>query len=354
MRVLGIETSCDETGVGLVDSQRGVVGQALFSQTEIHAPYGGVVPELASRDHVRRLLPLIKETLGDAGLGQVDAVAYTAGPGLIGALLTGATLGHALAWARGLPALGVHHLEAHLLAPLLDAPSPEPPFVALLVSGGHTQLVLVKELGDYKILGDTLDDAVGEAFDKTAKLLGMSYPGGPEVEKLARSGNPARFAGRLGFPRPMVRKPGLDFSFSGLKTHVRNVLRDVSGDEQTKADVARAFEEAVTEVLAVKCRRALKQTHCERLVVAGGVSANRRLRERLESLARLGGVRVFFPRPALCTDNGVMIAYAGLLRLQSGGESTPWPQVRPRWNLESLELISRRRSGAPTSPARGG
>lgn len=343
MRVLGIETSCDETGVGLVDSQHGVVGQALFSQTEIHAPYGGVVPELASRDHVRRLLPLIEEALGGAGgagLEQVDAVAYTAGPGLIGALLTGATLGHALAWARGLPALGVHHLEAHLLAPLLDAPSPEPPFVALLVSGGHTQLVLVEDLGDYTILGDTLDDAVGEAFDKTAKLLGLSYPGGPEVEKLARSGDPARFAGRLGFPRPMLRKPGLDFSFSGLKTHVRKVLRDVPGDEQTKADVALAFEEAVTEVLAVKCRRALKQTRCDRLVVAGGVSANRRLRESLKSLARRGGV--FFPRPALCTDNGVMIAYAGLLRLQAGEESTPWPQVHPRWNLESLELISRR------------
>ena len=337
MRVLGIETSCDETGVGLVDSQRGVVAQALFSQAEIHAPYGGVVPELASRDHVRRLLPLIEETLGEGGLEQVDAVAYTAGPGLVGALLTGAAFGHALAWACGLPAVGVHHLEAHLLAPLLDEPSPEPPFVALLVSGGHTQLVLVKQLGDYEILGDTLDDAVGEAFDKTAKLLGLSYPGGPEVEKLARAGNPERFS----FPRPMMRKPGLDFSFSGLKTHVRNVLRDAPGDEPTKADVARAFEEAVTEVLAVKCRRALEQTRCDRLVVAGGVSANRRLRERLDLLARRAAARVFFPRPTLCTDNGVMIAYAGLLRLQAGEESTPWPQVRPRWNLESLEAVSR-------------
>ncbi len=337
MHVLGIETSCDETGVGLVDSQRGVVAQALFSQAEIHAPYGGVVPELASRDHVRRLLPLIEETLGEGGLEQVDAVAYTAGPGLVGALLTGAAFGHALAWACGLPAVGIHHLEAHLLAPLLDEPSPEPPFVALLVSGGHTQLVLVKQLGDYEILGDTLDDAVGEAFDKTAKLLGLSYPGGPEVEKLARAGNPERFS----FPRPMMRKPGLDFSFSGLKTHVRNVLRDAPGDEPTKADVARAFEEAVTEVLAVKCRRALEQTRCDRLVVAGGVSANRRLRERLDLLARRAAARVFFPRPTLCTDNGVMIAYAGLLRLQAGEESTPWPQVRPRWNLESLEAVSR-------------
>ena len=337
MHVLGIETSCDETGVGLVDSQRGVVAQALFSQAEIHAPYGGVVPELASRDHVRRLLPLIEETLGEGGLEQVDAVAYTAGPGLVGALLTGAAFGHALAWACGLPAVGIHHLEAHLLAPLLDEPSPEPPFVALLVSGGHTQLVLVKQLGDYEILGDTLDDAVGEAFDKTAKLLGLSYPGGPEVEKLARAGNPERFS----FPRPMMRKPGLDFSFSGLKTHVRNVLRDAPGDEPTKADVARAFEEAVTEVLAVKCRRALEQTRCDRLVVAGGVSANRRLRERLDVLARRAAARVFFPRPTLCTDNGVMIAYAGLLRLQAGEESTPWPQVRPRWNLESLEAVSR-------------
>lgn len=340
MRVLGIETSCDETGVGLVDSERGVVGEALFSQIAVHAPYGGVVPELASRDHVRRLLPLIGEALGDGGLQQVDAVAYTAGPGLIGALLTGATLAHALAWSRGLPALGVHHMEAHLLALLLDNPAPKPPFIALLVSGGHTQLVLVRTIGDYQIIGRTLDDAVGEAFDKTARLLGLRYPGGPEIERLARHGNPGHFD----FPRPMTSRPGLDFSFSGLKTHVRNVLlehsTDERNDEQIKADIAREFEEAVVDTLVIKCRYALKQSHCERLAVAGGVGANLRLRKRLCALEKGDGVRVFLPPQRLCTDNGVMIAHAGLLRLQSagraGGKSDSWPQARPRWSLENL------------------
>ncbi len=336
MRVLGIETSCDETGIGLVDSRQGVVAQALFSQIGIHAAHGGVVPELASRDHLRRLLPLIEKALGGGGLEQVDAVAYTSGPGLIGALLTGAMFGHSLAWSRNLPTLGVHHMEAHLLALLLGEPAPAPPFIALLVSGGHTQLVLVKALGDYKMLGETLDDAVGEAFDKTARLLGMNYPGGPEIEKLAQHGNPARFD----FPRPMTRKPGLDFSFSGLKTHVRNVLRDHAhngrADAQTKADVARAFEEAVADTLALKCRRALRQTHCDQLVIAGGVSANRRLRDKLRTLAQDHGARLFCPPPDLCTDNGVMIAHAGLLRLQAGQKSDAWPRVRTRWNLQEL------------------
>ena len=335
MRVLGIETSCDETGIGLVDSQRGIVGQALFSQVDIHAPYGGVVPELASRDHIRRLLPLIEKTLGEDGIGQVDAVAYTSGPGLIGALLTGAMLGHSLAWSRGLPALGIHHMEAHLLALLLDKPAPRPPFIALLVSGGHTQLVLVRELGEYTILGQTLDDAVGEAFDKTARLLGMGYPGGPEIEKLALKGNPKRFV----FPRPMIDKPGLDFSFSGLKTHVRNVLNDISQDIQTKADVARAFEDSVAATLAARCRRALRESRCRRLVIAGGVSANRRLRGCLAALAQRHDFELFCPPLHLCTDNGVMVAHAGMLRLRSGQRADRWPQVRPRWNLETLQKI---------------
>ncbi len=332
VRVLGIETSCDETGIGLVDSQRGIVGQALFSQIDLHAPYGGVVPELASREHIQRLLPLIEQALGKDGVEQVDAVAYTSGPGLIGALLTGALLGHGLAWARNLPALGIHHMEAHLLALLLDEPTPAPPFVALLVSGGHTQLLAVKALGDYEMLGETLDDAVGEAFDKTAKLLGMNYPGGPEIEKLARRGDPERFD----FPRPMTRKPGLDFSFSGLKTHVRNILRNIPQDGQAKADIACAFEEAVVDTLAIKCRRALEQTHCDQLVIAGGVSANRRLRDTLGTLAKKNGFRLFCPQPDLCTDNGVMIAHAGLLRLQAGHTGDAWPQLRTRWNLQEL------------------
>ena len=339
MRVLGIESSCDETGIGLVDSRQGIVAQALFSQAEVHAPHGGVVPELASRDHIRRLLPLIEETLGDGGIGQVDAIAYTSGPGLIGALLTGAMLGHSLAWSRGLPALGVHHMEAHMLALLLDKPAPAPPFVALLVSGGHTQLVMVKAPGSYKILGDTLDDAVGEAFDKTAKLLGMSYPGGPEIEKLARKGTPARFD----FPRPMMHKPGLDFSFSGLKTHVRNVVRDNTRggqvDEQTKADIACAFEQAVVDTLALKCQRALALTHCNQLAIAGGVSANHHLRDRLGELEKTDGVRLFCPRQSLCTDNGVMVAHTGLLRFEAGDKGDSWPRLRTRWSLQELQPL---------------
>ena len=335
MRILGIETSCDETGIGLIDSQQGVIGQALFSQVDIHAPYGGVVPELASRDHIQRLLPLIKQSLGSKGIEQVDAVAYTAGPGLIGALLTGATLGHSLAWSRNLPALGIHHMEAHLLTLLLNTPPPVPPFIALLVSGGHTQLVLVDALGKYKILGTTLDDAVGEAFDKTAKLLDMNYPGGPEIEKLAQHGNPKRF----NFPRPMTHKPGLDFSFSGLKTHVRNTLHKNTPDTQTKADIAYAFEDAVVDTLAIKCQRALDQSHCEQLVISGGVSANHRLRNKLHELAKRNKFQLFCPPLHLCNDNGVMIAHAGLLRLQAGQQSDTWPQVRPRWNLESLEPL---------------
>ena len=328
MRVLGIETSCDETGIGVVDSERGIVGEALFSQAELHRPYGGVVPELASRDHVRRLLPLVRQALGGGSLQEIDAVAYTAGPGLIGALLTGAMFGHSMAWALGVPAFAVHHLEAHLFALQLETPAPSAPFVVLLVSGGHTQLVVVEEPGRYVMLGESCDDAAGEAFDKTAKILGLSYPGGPEIERLALKGRPGRFR----FPRPMTKKPGLNFSFSGLKTHVLHTVRESPGDEQTKADVAYAFEEAVVDTLTQKCRGALAKTRLRRLAAAGGVSANRRLREKLGEFRRQG-IDVFFPRPELCTDNGVMIAYTGLQKLNAGRAAAVWPEVRPRWPL---------------------
>jgi len=335
MNVLGIETSCDETGVAVYHSERGLLAHALFSQVKIHAEYGGVVPELASRDHVRKLIPLIRQVLREAGTepADIDGIAYTAGPGLIGALLVGAAVARSLAWAWGLPAVAVHHMEGHLLAPLLEPNPPQFPFVALLVSGGHTQLVRVEAIGHYQTLGESLDDAAGEAFDKTAKMLGLGYPGGPALAKLATEGTPGRFQ----FPRPMTDRPGLDFSFSGLKTHTLTTLAATQGTQQDKADVAYAFQEAVVETLIIKCRRALKQTGFKRLVVAGGVSANRLMREKLDQMARKEGYQVAFPRLEFCTDNGAMIAYAGCQRLLAGHAEPPEIQARPRWPLDELE-----------------
>ncbi|HHH40169.1 MAG TPA: tRNA (adenosine(37)-N6)-threonylcarbamoyltransferase complex transferase subunit TsaD, partial [Sedimenticola sp.] len=299
-----------------------------------------VVPELASRDHVRKVLPLVRQLLEQTGGDRIDGVAYTAGPGLVGALLVGAGIGRSLAWARGVPALGVHHMEGHLLAPLLEAQGPGFPFVALLVSGGHTQLVEVRGVGRYRLLGDSLDDAAGEAFDKTAKLLGLPYPGGPELAALARQGDPRRFR----FPRPMTDRPGLDFSFSGLKTFAMNTLRQGLSEpgvdpRQLKADIARAFEEAVVETLVIKCRRAVRETGIGTLVLAGGVSANRTLRQRIgEVMAKEGG-RAYYPRPAFCTDNGAMIAYAGWLRLRAGQHEALSFGATPRWSLETLPPV---------------
>ena len=334
MRVLGIETSCDETGIAIYDSEKGLLAHALHSQIALHLEYGGVVPELASRDHVRKTLPLIRQVLGQAGLQKtdIDGVAYTAGPGLIGALLVGASIGRSLAWTWGVPAVTVHHMEGHLLAPMLEEEVPEFPFIALLVSGGHTMLVQVDGVGRYTLLGDTVDDAAGEAFDKTAKLLKLGYPGGPAISKLAEQGNPGRFR----FPRPMTNRPGLDFSFSGLKTFAVNTLAENGDDAQTKADIARAFEEAVVETMAIKCRRALEQTGLKRLVLAGGVSANRRLRQRLGQMADERGVQLYYPRPEFCTDNGAMIAYAGCLRLEVGQTEPLLIQAQARWPLEAL------------------
>ena len=334
MRVLGIESSCDETGIAIYDSEAGLLAHALHSQIELHMEYGGVVPELASRDHVRKTLPLIGEVLRQAGLQKtdIDGVAYTAGPGLIGALLVGASIGRSLAWTWDVPALAVHHMEGHLLAPMLEEDVPEFPFVALLVSGGHTMLVRVDGVGRYLLLGDTVDDAAGEAFDKTAKLLGLGYPGGPAISRVAEQGNPARFH----FPRPMTNRPGLDFSFSGLKTFAVNTLAENGDDAQTRADIAHAFEVAVVETMAIKCRRVLEQTGLKRLVLAGGVSANQRLRQRLSQLAKERSVRLYYPRPEFCTDNGAMIAYAGCLRLQAGQGESLAIQARARWSLESL------------------
>jgi N6-L-threonylcarbamoyladenine synthase len=338
MIVLGIESSCDETGVALYDSEKGLLGHLLHSQVELHASYGGVVPELASRDHVRKLIPLIDELLVKTGLQRrdIDAVAYTRGPGLVGALLVGAAAASSLAWALDVPVVGVHHMEGHLLAPMLDSERPGFPFVALLVSGGHTQLVEVQGVGRYRMLGESVDDAAGEAFDKTAKMLGLPYPGGPELAKLAQQGDPDRFR----FPRPMTDRPGLDFSFSGLKTFALNTWKDADvQDEKLKADICRAFEDAVIDTLAIKCRRALKETGIGELVLAGGVSANRRLRERMQlELQKLGG-RAWYPQPQFCTDNGAMIAYAGCQRLLAGqGESGEF-QVRARWPMETLEAV---------------
>lgn len=341
MLILGLETSCDETGVALYDTQRGLLAHALFSQIDIHVEYGGVVPELASRDHVRKTLPLIEQVMAEARVtaADIDGVAYTAGPGLVGALMVGATLARALAWGWGVPALGVHHMEGHLLAPMLEEVHPQFPFVALLVSGGHTQLVRVDGIGQYRLLGESLDDAAGEAFDKAAKMLGLPYPGGPHIGRLAEKGNPERFS----FPRPMVNRPGLDFSFSGLKTYTLNTVEDCRRAGQLSAqdqcDIARAFEDAVVATLVIKCRRALKQEGLKTLVMAGGVSANSSLRAELKKALAKERAEVFYPAPLFCTDNGAMIAYAGAQRLAAGQHDEADTPVRPRWPMEELPPI---------------
>ena len=341
MKVLGIESSCDETGVAVYDTARpgaaGLRAHAVYSQIALHAEYGGVVPELASRDHVRKLLPLIRQTLAEADLSvaDLDGVAYTAGPGLVGALLVGAGVARSLAWALDLPAVGVHHMEGHLLAPLMEDDPPEPPFVALLVSGGHTQLVAVDAIGSYRLLGETLDDAAGEAFDKTAKMMGLPYPGGPQLAKLAEGGTPGVFR----FARPMTDRPGLDFSFSGLKTQVLLAWRNSDQSDATRADIARGFEDAVVDTLAIKCERALDAAGCDTLVIAGGVGANKRLRAKLTDMCAKRGGRACFPRPALCTDNGAMIAFAGALRLEAGQREDAAVHVTPRWDMATLPAV---------------
>lgn len=337
MRVLGIETSCDETGLAVYDTDRGLLAHALHSQVDLHADYGGVVPELASRDHVSRTLPLITKVLHESSLskGDIDGLAYTAGPGLIGALLVGSAIGRSLAWAWGKPALAVHHMEGHLLAPMLESPAPEFPFVALLVSGGHTQLVRVEAVGHYQLLGESIDDAAGEAFDKTAKLLGLDYPGGPALAQLAEGGDSARFH----FPRPMTDRPGLDFSFSGLKTFARNTCEQQGDDAQTRADIACAFQDAVVDTLAIKCRRAMEATGLTQLVIAGGVSANSALRDKLRRDGERQGWQVFYPRPEFCTDNGAMIAFAGSQRLLAGQQESLAIEAWPRWKLGDLAPV---------------
>lgn len=342
MRILGIETSCDETGIAIYDSNQGLLGHALHSQVALHAEYGGVVPELASRDHVQKTLPLIRQVLAQAGLkaADIDGVAYTAGPGLVGALMVGAGIGRSLAYAWDVPAVGVHHMEGHMLAPMLEDNPPAFPFVALLVSGGHTQLVQVDGIGRYLLLGESLDDAAGEAFDKTAKMLDLGYPGGPILAKLAEQGDPKRFK----FPRPMTDRPGLDFSFSGLKTFALNTMHAHKGDaqtldQQTKADIALAFETAVVETLAIKCKRALKQTGLKRLIIAGGVSANQHLRSRLGEVCELEHAEVFYPRLEFCTDNGAMIAFAGGQRLLAGEREGVGFSVRARWPMGELSPV---------------
>ncbi|VAW99732.1 N(6)-L-threonylcarbamoyladenine synthase [hydrothermal vent metagenome] len=345
MIVLGLETSCDETGAALYDSEHGLLSHALHSQIDIHAEFGGVVPELASRDHIRKCIPMIDSVLQQAKLTKrdIDAIAYTGGPGLQGALLVGAAVARSLAFGLNIPALAVHHMEGHLLAPMLEEPAPEFPFLALLVSGGHTQLVHVESIGRYTLLGESLDDAVGEAFDKTAKLLGLPYPGGPELARLAEQGK----IGRFQFPRPMTDRPGLEFSFSGLKTFAMNtinkqckVLSDAQEKQQCRADIARAFEEAVVATMVIKCRRALEQTNLERLVVAGGVSANKCLRHSLSELMQSRSGTVYFPRPLFCTDNGAMIAYAGCLRLVAGQQQGLSFSTKARWPMTELTSIS--------------
>lgn len=334
MRVLGIETSCDETGVAIYDSERGLLAHALYSQVAMHAEYGGVVPELASRDHVRKTIPLIQSVMAEAQLTSkdIDGIAYTAGPGLAGALLVGAAIGRSIGFAWNIPTVAVHHMEGHLLAPMLESNPPEFPFVALLVSGGHTQLVKVTQMGSYEILGESVDDAVGEAFDKTAKLLGLGYPGGAALAALAEQGNSERFH----FPRPMVDRPGLDFSFSGLKTFAVNTANKNGLDPQTQADIARAFQDAVVETLVIKCRRALRETGWKTLVVAGGVGANLALRAQLTSMLQKEQGKVYFPRMEFCTDNGAMIAYVGCQRLLAGETTDLAIDVFPRWPLNDL------------------
>jgi N6-L-threonylcarbamoyladenine synthase len=338
LRVLGIETSCDETGVAVYDGKLGLMAHALYSQAHIHAEYGGVVPEIASRDHVRKLLPLLDQCLDQAGCkrADIDGVAYTAGPGLVGALLVGASVGRSLAAALEVPAVAVHHMEGHLLAPLLEADAPEVPFVALLVSGGHSMLVEVSDIGSYKVLGETLDDAAGEAFDKTAKLLGLGYPGGPALARAAKSGDPERFS----FPRPMTNRPGLEFSFSGLKTHTRGLWRKHAEDANAQADIAAGFQQAVVDTLVIKCRRAMQQTRSSHLIIAGGVGANLQLREALSQAGRKFGWGVSYPRIEFCTDNGAMIALAGYFRLQAGQAEQEIIHARPRWPLNELRDLS--------------
>lgn len=334
MRVLGIETSCDETGIAIFDTERGLLSHCLYSQVKLHADYGGVVPELASRDHVRKTLPLIEQALAKAELSaqDLDGVAYTMGPGLVGALLVGACIGRSLAYGWKIPAIGVHHMEGHLLAPMLEDNPPAFPFIALLVSGGHTQLVRVDGIGHYELLGESVDDAAGEAFDKTAKLMGLDYPGGPRLAALAEQGRDQQYQ----FPRPMTDRPGLDFSFSGLKTFAANTIASAANDEQTRADIARAFQDAVVDTLVIKCRRALQETGLKRLVVAGGVSANKHLRAQLEQFTQSIGGQVFFPRNEFCTDNGAMIAYAGAQRLLAGEQADLAIIARPRWPMDTL------------------
>lgn len=344
MLVLGIETSCDETGVAIYDRERGLLADSLYSQIEIHERFGGVVPELASRDHIRKTLPLIQEVLERASvtLQDLDGIAYTSGPGLIGALLVGASIGRSLAMSLDIPAIGVHHMEGHLLAPMLEESPPQFPFVALLVSGGHTQLVQVDGIGRYTLLGESLDDAAGEAFDKVGKMLGLPYPGGPRVAALAQSGTPGRFT----FPRPMTNRPGLEFSFSGLKTFVRNTLQDQKTkagdaeiDDQTKADIALAFEDAVVQTFVIKCRRALQLTGMKTLIIAGGVSANLSLRAGLQAMVEKERSKLFYAKPRFCTDNGAMIAYAGCQRLVAGQQDGLALDVKPRWPLSTLTAI---------------
>lgn len=352
LTILAIESSCDESAAAVLDERRGLLAHQVFSQAELHRVFGGVVPELASRDHVRRLLPLVRTVLDEAGLlapavrggrsgirvqaGALDGIAYTAGPGLVGALLTGAALGRSLAYAWGLPAIGVHHLESHLLAVLLEDERPPFPHVALLVSGGHTMLIEVQGIGEYRVLGETRDDAAGEAFDKTAKLLGLPYPGGPELAHLAEAGH----AGVFEFPRPMLDRPGLEFSFSGLKTAVLHAVRERTITDRIKADVARGVQEAIVDALTVKSLRALEQTGLDALVVCGGVGANRRLRERLDEVLRARGARAYYPRLEFCTDNAAMVAAAGLMRLKAGAQDDLGIAARAQWPLESLPPVT--------------
>lgn len=346
MKVLGLETSCDETGIAIYDTQAGLLAHKIYSQIEQHAEYGGVVPELASRDHVRKTIPLIEEVLAEAGLDkkQLDGIAFTTGPGLAGALMAGATIGRALGFALDIPTIGVHHMEGHLLAPMLEEKQPKMPFVALLVSGGHTQLVRVDGIGEYKLLGQSLDDAAGEAFDKAAKMIALPYPGGPQIAALATKGK-ARDG--LKFPRPMTDRPGLDFSFSGLKTafltSVHKAMDDGDMNDEFKADVALAFEEAVVDTLVIKCKRALEQEGLKQLVIAGGVSANKRLQASLQTKLAKIRASVFNARPEFCTDNGAMIAYAGAQRLLDGQVSDLSLDIRARWPLADLPALTTKR-----------
>ena len=342
MLVLGIETSCDETGLAIYDNERGLLAHTLYSQVKLHAEYGGVVPELASRDHVRKILPMLNKVMEQAAVdkSQLDGIAYTAGPGLMGALMVGGAMATALGYALEIPVLGVHHMEGHLLAPMLEDRPPRFPFVALLVSGGHTQLVSVQGVGEYELMGESVDDAAGEAFDKTAKLLDLDYPGGPVLAKMAERGQIDRFS----FPLPMTDRPGLDFSFSGLKTFTRNLIEknrgdDVLPDDQTILDICAGFQEAVVDTLVIKCTRAVRQAKMKTLVIAGGVSANSRLRQKLEVALEKEGVEVFYARHEFCTDNGAMIAYAGCQRLLAGQRSPLLISATPRWSLDQLESL---------------